>query len=297
MSKVERLCYLGLNAKDLDAWRDFAAEVLAMEVSSEGEARLHLRMDDHHHRFIIHQDGQDDLAYAGWQVRDAEALRALTRKVESQGIAVTAGTADEAALRRVQGFSWFVEPCSGLRLELAYGPECHFLPAFRPARPIAGYKTGELGLGHVAIYVNDLMAAERFYVDVMGFGVSDWIVAPEVGNVVAFLHCNPRHHSLALMVHPAASRKINHVMFEALSIDDVGNALDVCKDRDLVAVPLGRHMNDRAISFYFRTPSGWHCEIGSDAREIDPRSWCAEYYSLAAPRQGEWGHEGVGNIL
>lgn len=291
---IERLCYVGLGASDLTAWRAFASQVLALEVAPDStDDLLYLRMDDHHHRIMVSRSTADDLDFVGWQVRDASALAELAAAVEAEGISVETATAEELAQRHVQAMAWFVDPVTTTRIELVVAPAVQFAPAFRPARPIAGYKTGDLGLGHVVLYVNDMRAAEHFYVDVLGFAISDWATVPGVGNVATFLHCNARHHSLAFMFNPEAPRRINHLMLESLDIDDVGQAYDLCLEQGLVSVTLGRHMNDRAVSFYFRTPSGWHCELGTGAREIDPQTWCAEHYNVAVPHQGEWGHEGL----
>jgi biphenyl-2,3-diol 1,2-dioxygenase len=94
----------------------------------------------------------------------------------------------------------------------------------------------------------------------LGFRLSDWVVSPDGAPLGAFLHCNPRHHSLAFMANPKARRKIQHVMFETNSLDDVGITYDLCLDREITATSLGRHPNDRGLSFYFRNPSQWFFE-------------------------------------
>jgi extradiol dioxygenase len=85
-----------------------------------------------------------------------------------------------------------------------------------------------------------------------GFGISDYVVSPDGAPLGAFLHCNPRHHSLAFFQIPMGPRKIQHVMFETNSLDDVGTSYDLCLEREITATSLGRHGNDRSFSFYFR---------------------------------------------
>ena len=74
-------------------------------------------------------------------------------------------------------------------------------------------------------FVPDPEAAARFYEEVLGFGVSDWIVIPGMGRLGAFMHCNTRHHSLAFFANPQPAHRVHHVMMENLSIDDVGHGL------------------------------------------------------------------------
>lgn len=50
MAKVTELGYMGINVSDGDAWRNFASEVVGLEVVDEGEGdRFYLRMDYWHH--------------------------------------------------------------------------------------------------------------------------------------------------------------------------------------------------------------------------------------------------------
>ena len=136
-------------------------------------------------------------------------------------------------------------------------------------------------------------AAARFYSEVLGFGVSDWIVVPGMGRIGAFMHCNTRHHSFAFFGNPQPRNKVHHVMMEHLSIDDVGTGYDICLNRELVTATLGRHLNDHMVSFYFKNPGDWHFEIGWGARAIDPATWQVEHYNGLQPGGGEWGHEGL----
>ncbi|HEY8216158.1 MAG TPA: VOC family protein [Acidimicrobiia bacterium] len=294
MVKVNRLGYLGIGTSDAGAWRGYATDLLGHEVApASDDHALYLRMDDHHHRLTVHPAEVDDALYVGWEVGDAEAMEALAARVEGAGVSVTRATPEEAADRRVLDLVHFVDPHTNLRTELYYGPEIIFTPAYTPSRAIAGFKTGDLGLGHVVTYVPDAEAAARFYADVLGFGVSDWIVVPGIGRLGCFMHCNARHHSLAFFANPAAPRRIQHVMLEHTSLDDVGTAYDICRERELVSVTLGRHLNDRMISFYFQNPSGWNVELGWGAREIDPDAWSVQHYNGLTPGGGEWGHDGL----
>ena len=74
---------------------------------------------------------------------------------------------------------------------------------------------GERGLGHVVFHCSDVRGAASFYVRTLGFGISDYVVSPDGVPVGAFLHCNPRHHSLAFFGIPMGPHKIQHLMIEA----------------------------------------------------------------------------------
>jgi 2,3-dihydroxybiphenyl 1,2-dioxygenase len=297
MRKVEQLGYVGATASDLDAWRAYAVEVLGLEITpdSDGE-RLYLRLDDHHHRLVLHAGAGDDVAYVGWQVGTSAALEEVVARLEAASVATKAATAAELADRCVLEMAWFDCPHTGVRTEICVGTEVQFQPRTRLSRPLHGFRTGDQGMGHVVLYAPDVVAAEQFYVDVLGFGTTDRVVVPGMGQFAAFLHCNTRHHSLGLMGIPGTPRKMQHVMFETLDIDDVGTTYDICVERGITDTTLGRHLNDRAFSFYFQTPSGWHVEYGWGARSIDPATWHVEQFNGIRPR-GEWGHDGLTSMI
>jgi 2,3-dihydroxybiphenyl 1,2-dioxygenase len=289
---VSRLAYIGTNATDLAAWKTYSTEVLGLAVGTDSSDRLlYLRADERHHRLSIHAADNDDVAYIGWEVANHETLEAAARRLENQGVKVEAGKPGELADRRVLELVHFTCPHTGVRMELALGNETIFTPHFTLTRDLSGFRTAELGMGHFVLYTKDALAAADFYVRILGFGVSDWVVSPEGARLAAFLHCNPRHHSMAFINYPNAPRKIQHIFFETNSIDDIGTTYDVCLERKLAATSIGRHPNDRSISIYFRNPSRWFFEYGWQLRTIDPHNLMVEQYVLR-PGIG-WGHDGI----
>ena len=292
---VKKLAYLGANATDLDAWKQYSTDVLGLEVGRDSSDKLlYLRADERHHRLSIHPGDSNDVAYVGWEVSNHDALEAAAANLERNGIQVVAGTADELANRRVLELVHFTCPHTGVRMELTVGNEVVFNPRFTPTRDLSGFRTGDLGLGHFVLYTSNAEAAAEFYVRTLGFGISDWVVSPEGAKLAVFLHCNERHHSMALINWPGAPRKIQHLFFETNTIDDIGKTYDVCLQRELAKTSLGRHPNDQSISFYFRNPSQWFIEYGWDLRTIDPQNLTVEQYVLR-PGIG-WGHAGLRNL-
>jgi len=182
------------------------------------------------------------------------------------GIRVTAEPQTRADARRVRALISFHDP-AGNRLEAFYGAEIDDTP-FRPGRSISGFRTGALGLGHVVLTVENIEPVMAFYVEVLGFRLSDYIEKPFRAY---FFHLNPRHHSLALI--ETGRDGMHHLMVELFSLDDVGQAYDIALNEDRVNVTLGRHTNDFMTSFYARTPSSFMVECGWGGREIDPSTW------------------------
>lgn len=149
-------------------------------------------------------------------------------------------------------------------------------------------------MGHFVLYTANVQAAADFYVRTLGFGISDWVVSPKGARLAAFLHCNPQHHSMAFIAWPNAPRKIQFVFFETNSLDDIGTTYDLCLEREIAATSIGRHPNDRSVSFSLRNPSRWFFEYGWDLRTVDLHNFTTEHYVL---RPGnDWGHAGLRNL-
>jgi 2,3-dihydroxybiphenyl 1,2-dioxygenase len=297
VSIVNQLAYVGAGTTDLDAWRTYAGEVLGHQIMPDTDDHaLYLRFDDRHHRLLIAPADVDDVSYVGWEVNNRGAMDRAAAAVSDAGVEVLEGGPGEADIRRVLGFTYFTCPFSGVRMELAYGHEAMFGPAFQPSRPLSGFHTGDHGLGHVVCYAPDVPKASDFYVNVLGFGVSDYTVVAGLGTLASFLHCNGRHHSLAFFGVPGAPRRIQHLMLQTNSIDDVGSTYDVCLDHDITTTSIGRHPNDHSVSFYFRNPSGWHLEYAWEPRTIDPETWVTEHFVAGRPG-AYWGHRGLMEMI
>ncbi len=115
MANISQLGYLGLSVSDIERWEQFAAHVLGLQPNGrDPDGSLFLRMDEYHHRFILHPTGKNDLAYIGWEVATERAMNEVAEQVRQAGFAVTPGTTEEADSRRVAGLIKFADP-SGCR--------------------------------------------------------------------------------------------------------------------------------------------------------------------------------------
>jgi 2,3-dihydroxybiphenyl 1,2-dioxygenase len=281
---LQALGYAGFGSDHLDDWRQFGSGLVGLQAVERGNSQLAFRMDDRKQRIVIDRAIGEGARFFGWEVADAAALDALAARLEGAGVAVTAEPQTLADTRRVRALISFRDP-AGNRLEAFYGAEIDNTP-FQPGRSISGFRTGPLGLGHVVLTVENIDAMMPFYVDVLGFGLSDYIERPFRAY---FFHINPRHHSLALI--ETGKNGMHHLMVELFSLDDVGQSYDVAlSEENRVSVTLGRHTNDFMTSFYAKTPSSFMVECGWGGREIDPKTW-QPVEMTDGPSL--WGHERV----
>ena len=287
MSLTAELGYLGLEVSNLGAWRGFAEQALGLDIGPRRpDGALPLRMDGHAHRFLLREGPSDDLAFLGWEVPDAAAVEAARQRLAAAQLAVRAGTVEERTARGVAELIVFDDP-NGIRSEIYCGPT-RGAGEFRSSKMARGFLTGPMGMGHVFVHARDAARSEGFYRQVLDFSLSDYVDFERDGRAFhgVFLHVNPRHHSLAFVEAPAAKR-LNHFMLEVAEFDDVGAAYYRCQDLGVrLARTLGRHMNDRMVSFYGVTPSGFNFEVGWGGRQIDDRNWETRTYHDAS----DWGH-------
>jgi 2,3-dihydroxybiphenyl 1,2-dioxygenase len=286
---ITQLGYVGIGVKDANEWEEFATTILGLDVVERlADGTLYLRMDEYHHRFMLHPNGNDDIVYAGWMVPTQRALEEFKANLTSHGVTVEAGTKEEIEQRRVVNLIKFQDP-NGVRLEAFYGLQVRSEEPFQPSRPITGFKAGELGLGHIVLIARDIEETTRFYRDILGLRLSDFIdysFGPHTLRLV-FLHANPRHHSVAFGQIPS-QRKLVHFMLELQSIDDVGATYYLCQEKGIrISSTLGRHSNDKMVSFYMVSPSGFEVEYGFGGRLVDDTTWVIQLHKTASI----WGHQ------
>jgi len=281
-AELTALGYIGVRSSRLDDWSSYATRLLGMQPVDHAGAARAFRMDDRTQRLVVTRDDGDGLGFLGWEVADAAALDSLAGRLDTHGVKVRHAPRALAAERHVADLILFEDP-AGNRLEVFHGPAVASGP-FQPGRPISGFRTGPLGMGHAVLNAEDTEPLLPFYRDLLGFRVSDYALKPYK---LYFFHLNGRHHSFAMV--GSGKRGLHHFMVELCSLDDVGQGYDLAQLEDgRVAYTLGRHTNDYMTSFYSHSPSGFFVEYGWGGRVIDPATW-EPHETHDGPSL--WGHE------
>ncbi len=291
---IRSLGYMRIEATDMAAWREYGLKVLGMvEGTGTTDGALYLRMDEFPARLVIVPGDHDRLLVSGWECAHAAELQDVRERLERAGTPYKEATAAQLAERRVDEMIAFEDP-SGNHLEAFHGA------ALEHRRLVSPYGhrfvTEEQGLGHVVLSTKDDAEALRFYRDVLGFRLRDsmrlppqFVGRPADGDPawLRFFGCNPRHHSLAFLPMPTPTG-IVHLMVEVENADDVGLCLDRALRRKVpMSATLGRHVNDKMLSFYMKTPSGFDVEFGCEGLEVDDADWIARESTAVSL----WGHD------
>jgi 3,4-dihydroxy-9,10-secoandrosta-1,3,5(10)-triene-9,17-dione 4,5-dioxygenase len=214
----------------------------------------------------------------GFEVMDRRELAGLAEAVAATGTTVTPGTPEEVADRKVSGLVRFTDP-GGNPIELYYGPVLQHDRARTPG--VSAFVTGDMGLGHVIVSAEDGNAQYDFYTRTLGFVERNTMA----GGRVVFLGCNPRHHTMGINTRRGPGR-LMHLMVEVATLDDVGLALDRAHRLKIPMMhTLGRHTNDRMVSFYVYSPENYAIEVGWDGLRVEGEVPTYEISSGAY-----WGH-------
>lgn len=292
---VRSLGYVRIESTDPSQWASFGTEVLGMMLASAPDGHVYLKMDARPFRFAIIPGDADRLQLCGWELASSEDFIAACAELDAAGVSYSHGSDDECAERQVQALVRLADP-AGNTLELYHGGALEYDKFVSPAG-VAGFETGfngDMGFGHAVLPAPNLVETHAFYRDVLGFGDTDYMHfhfsedPADPGQGLNFMHVqNPRHHSLALYQAEMPSGCV-HLMVEVPTIDEVGYCLDRVLARDIpVTSTLGRHTNDRMLSFYMATPGGFALEYGCDGLQMD---W-EGYTPTISTRPSLWGHE------
>lgn len=309
---IKSLGYVVVQSTDLDKWQDFGTNVIGMmqSTSMPDNGSVYLRMDQRPFRYQIVKGDFDGLLLAGWDMGCEADFNARLKDMDSKGIGYEKiEDPEQLAARAVSGLVRLADPSSN-QLELFWTEDSLAKDSVPFSSPlvksfVTTAENGEdMGLGHVVLHAPvDYEGVHNFYAN-LGFKDADItnMDAKGLGHIY-FMHCNPRHHSLALWNWGGPSPESNfqpspeskapgcvHLMAEVTNLREVGECLDRVNERGIMVVSsLGEHINDQMTSFYMLTPGNFALEFGFDGVQLD-EGWQTTHNTDASI----WGHKWQG---
>ncbi|MFD5178223.1 VOC family protein [Nocardia sp. NPDC058379] len=294
------LGYVVVESARLADWRRFGVDAIGMHADQVDHGTLRFRLDDHACRFLVEHGPQEDVTAIGWQVDDHQSFDRIIARVSDRGVPITEGSAEDAARRGVERLWRFPGP-KGIAQEIFTVP----VTTPEPLRMLSsGWVTGEAGMGHVAIVSREPESLRGYYQTVFDSRLSDYIDENVSGLTlkIRFLRVNERHHSIAIAnirgvkIDPIRTR-VQHINIQSGSLDDVLAAYGRVTDLGFkMAWSVGQHTNDRELSFYCVTPSGFELEVGWNPIVFGPEresTWEPTTYQGISI----WGHTPVGETV
>lgn len=286
--RFARLGYCRLRSPDLASSVAFYRDMVGLVVAAADESTSWMRCSDKPHDLIIEAGETAGLSGVGYEMESAVDLDAAFARLSQLGHAPVWATAGRCLAYRVERSLLVNDPVTGLQIDLYVGQAM-------ADKPYVGGLTKIARMGHVVMNVTDLSAAHRFWVEQLGFAVSD-----RVEGVAEWLRCwpNPLHHSLALL--QGERNTLHHINFMVTDIDDVGAAMNRLKAADVpIVFGPGRHLPSTSIFLYFLDPDGNSTEFSfgmelfdeqgaRDARELEHKAEVMDIWgSRPDPRFGK----------
>ncbi|OMC21363.1 VOC family protein [Mycobacterium sp. SP-6446] len=292
------LGYVVIETEKFGDWRRFGRDAIGMHLDEAGNDAIRFRLDDNECRFLLQHGAAEDVSALGWQVDDHDAFDTVLARVKRHGVPVTEGTDDEAALRGVERLVRFPGP-NGLTQEVFTRARAG-TASLRMAAG-GGFVTGAAGLGHVAVTTTKPHQLRGYYDVVLDARLSDYIDETISGLKfkIRFLRVNERHHTVAiaavnrLRLNPIRTR-VQHVNVQVAQLDDMTAAYQRVKQLGFrMALGVGQHTNDKELSFYAVTPSGFEWELGWNPIVVDEATWEPTTYRGISI----WGHTPEGQTI
>jgi catechol 2,3-dioxygenase len=145
-----------------------------------------------------------------------------------------------------------------------------------------------LKLSHVVLNSAQIDQQTNFFVDLLGFRLSDRT------HMMDFVRCCADHHSIAMARGDGPS--LNHCAYEVANIDGLMRGAGRMKQNGFnVEWGVGRHGPGNNVFSYFVEPNGFVVEYTAEVEQIDEATYmphAAEYWANFPGRPCRWGMGG-----
>ncbi|MGR3375990.1 VOC family protein [Salipiger abyssi] len=267
MITVNRIVYAVFETPDLEAQIEHYTKIMGLTLVARDGDSAYLSASADQHTVVLRKGTEARCDTLGFQLPPGTDLGDYAKQIESHGLSTKRQSDPQPSISEALVFS----DDKGTNIEAFVSAE----PAnigFQPQGIVPNK------LGHVAYNCTDVQSTVRFYCEVLGFKVSDWM-----GDFFAFLRCGPDHHTINLV--QGQKTKMHHIAFELRDWTHIRDACDwLAQDRiPLVWGPV-RHGIGHNISTYHRNADGQIIELFCELDRVnealdcyDPRPYHQEF--------------------
>lgn len=276
MSRVTEIRYVGYGVTDLEAERAFYRDTWGLREVGEQDGMWHYAAQGNDELYVVRlrqADAKrvDVIALAADTRADVDALH---DKVVAAGCKIIFAPRELTTLGGGYGFRFF--STDGLSFEISAEV------ARGESRAMARWDAVPQKISHIVMHSPDHKAMVDFFVEVLGFKLSDWL-----GDFMAFLRCNAAHHRVAFLPGPPC---LNHVAYDMLTVDCMMAGIARLKKAgtDIRWGP-GRHTAGNNTFSYFTTPGGFAVEYTSELEDVDFETHEAKVHAPGPKVMDQWG--------
>jgi catechol 2,3-dioxygenase-like lactoylglutathione lyase family enzyme len=269
------MAHVALRVPDLAASVDWATTVMGMRETERADSVVYLTHADCHHSLQYIESDVAALDHVAMEAHDGAALDALTEELRAREVPILSDTPQERGIARAIRFPT---------------PDGHVVEVFCGMDSDGVVHTGRgvqpRRFGHPMLTAQDTTASVRFFLDVLGFRLSD-----DVGDgTLVFMRCNVDHHGIGVGKGPRAG--LNHYAWGVENLGVLGQVAEVVARNGgrLIWGP-GRHGAGQNLFTYHFDPAGCIVEYYADLYQVwDERGYEPGRWSLDDPRFANlWG--------
>ncbi|MFZ0841494.1 MAG: VOC family protein [Xanthobacteraceae bacterium] len=264
MISVRKISHASYEIPDLDAQAEYYTNVLGLRLIAKEQDAAYLANANDHHSVVLRRGEQPRCTRIGFQLGPDDDLDAFEKQTAAHGLRTARKKDPEPTIGDMVSFE---------------DPKGTVMEVFKPPQ-LQSQVFGSTGiiphkLGHVAFHVTDVKTATKFYCDVLGFRVSDWM-----GDYFSFLRCGRDHHTINLV--ETGSNKHFHTAFELRDWAHMQSACDfLSRNAIKILWGPGRHGIGHNLFTYHRSPNGLITELFAELDQMqdealgyfDPRPW------------------------
>lgn len=264
MIGVKKISHAVYESPDLEHQLEYYTDILGLTLIAREKDTAYLANTIEHHSVILRAGSHPRCTAIGFQLGPDGDLNDFEKQTVAKGVHTTRKKDAEPTIGDLVSFE---------------DPKGTIMEVFRSPEPLKQKFTDTgvvpLKLGHIAFHVTDAQRFTRFYCDVLGFRVSDWM-----GDFFSFLRCGPDHHTINLV--ETGKNKHFHTAFELRDWGHMQTALDFISKRGYKTLwGPGRHGIGHNLFSYHRSPNGLITELFAEIDRMsdeslgyfDPRPW------------------------
>jgi catechol 2,3-dioxygenase-like lactoylglutathione lyase family enzyme len=235
------------------------------EVARSTDARYYRGTGKYHHIFALFDHGHPALLRIIFDAADRDTVDKLHRNVVN---AKVGGVENPHPLARPGGgYGFGFKDPEGRNLAVVCDVADHADAGLEPDRPIK--------ITHVNLNSANAKMTHRFYVDTLGFKLSD------ESDLFYFMRCNSDHH--AILIAKMTTPTLNHISFEMKDVDSVMRGAGRLKDHGYpIEWGPGRHGAGSNMFCYFAGPEELPIAYQTDIEQV------ADTYIFHGPDYWKW---------
>ena len=276
MSRVTEIRYVGYGVANLAAERAFYRDTWGLKEVAEADGMIYFATEggDEHHVVRLRRSDVPRIDVIGLAAGSRGDVDALYAAVSDAGCRIICAPQTLSSPGGGYGFRFFSK--DGLPFEISSDV------ARGTARKLARWDGVPEKISHIVLHSPDHHALVKFFVEVLGFRVSDWL-----GDFMCFLRCNEWHHRIAILPGPPC---LNHVAYDMSGVDGMMRGINRLKQQKVeLRWGPGRHTAGNNTFSYFVTPNGFTVEYTAELERVDEATWKSQVHTPSPQIMDQWG--------